>query len=518
MHKHPLCKSLFFMLLLAALLCLSAVPALAAEQGKTKYSDSVGHWAEAAIQRWSDEEVILGFEGLFRPDDSITRGEMALILDRVLRYATQAANNFSDLPNDTWYTEAVLKLNAAGVMLGYQDLARPLDSITREEAVVMICRAVGMDGLVSGTETSYADDADISDWAAAAVFLFSERGFITDSPTVFRPGDAITRAEMVVILDNLVGELWRADGLYNEDVSGNALIASEQIMFFHSIIEGDLIIAGGSTKKVILEDVTVLGQIINKSNAEIVQIAPGETNTGSIFFGNKELPVQQGVPVNPYAGRDFHMQSGRLIYDAGYFAAGIDVSEWQEEIDWQAVARDGIEFAIIRVGYRGYSEGKISIDKYFFENMDGALDAGLDVGVYFYSQAINEQEAIEEAQTVLTMLQGYDISYPVVYDWESAGVDTARTNNLSGDTLTRCAAAFCETIAASGYQPCVYFYSKLAYEEYNLAQLSQYPFWWAGYREKPEFYYNYDIWQYTSSGVVNGVKTRVDMNISFIPY
>lgn len=505
--------------LLTAILMLTLLLACSAGAMAATYTDTAGHWAENAIEKWSALEVIQGDQGLFRPDDGIRRGEMALIIDRVMKYGEVAENPFSDLP-DTWYTEAVLKLNAAGVMLGAHGLARPEDGILREEAMVMIARAMGMDMMFADIEElPYGDAASISDWAYVAIAYLTAGGYITDSPEVFRPQEYITRAEVVTVFDNIVKKLWRVDGLYNASVQGNTLIANTKTMLINSDIDGHLIIAGGLTEKVILEKTNISGQIINKSGAEIITIPSGSLNSGNVLFRGEEYPALAAVPRNSYRAKDFYIASNnRLIYDSanGHSEAGVDVSEHQADIDWQRVAADGIEFAFIRLGYRGYTEGKISLDLLYQQNMAGAQSMGLDTGVYFFSQAISVAEAVEEANFVIANLAGYSIDLPVVFDWEAVGSADARTNNISQQTLTDCAIAFCETIAAAGYQPMLYLYGDLAYVNYDITRLTAYPWWFAGYSNTPDFYYHFDWWQYTSSGKVDGIEGRADLNIRFV--
>ena len=511
-------KRLLNVLLIASLfMMLFSMPTLAAE-----YTDTIGHPASEAIQRWSDLSVIQGFEGRFRPDDGIIRGEMALIIDRIMLYQRIAENSFSDLPN-TWYTEAMLKLNAADVMFGAFGEIRPEDNITREEALVMIARSVGMsEPMHSMDSLPYEDAANISEWSLPAVINFTSRGFITDSPIVFRPQEYITRAEVVVILHNVIQQLWRTDGLYNKAVTGNAVVAGKNVLLINSDIDGDLIIAGGGTQTVILKNCVIKGSIINKSEAAVLT-APERY----IFFGDKELPLWANVPTNDYRGRDFFYEeyrggSGerRTHYDSGSqrSVTGIDVSEHQEVINWEQVAADGIDFAFIRAGYRGYTAGKLSEDIYFHQNMQGAIAAGLDVGIYFFSQAITPMEAIEEARMTLDLVSRYSLQYPIVFDWEPQNNADSRTKDMPVQLLTDCAKAFCQTIEMAGHEPMIYHYSQLAYEGYDLSQLADYDFWYASRTATPEFYYGFDIWQYTSTGAVAGIKGDVDINIEFVEY
>lgn len=192
-------------------------------------------------------------------------------------------------------------------------------------------------------------------------------------------------------------------------------------------------------------------------------------------------------------------------------ARGIDVSKFQGTIDWNAVKADGITFAIIRCGYRGYGTGALVEDSTYRQNIQGAINAGLKVGVYFYSQAINEAEAVEEASMVLSLVSGYSLPLGVYYDTES--VAGGRANAISAAQRTACAVAFCETIRNAGYKAGVYSYASWFYNALNFANISKYNIWIAQYRDTLSFNYKYNIWQYTGSGRVSGISTAVDMNI-----
>ena len=193
---------------------------------------------------------------------------------------------------------------------------------------------------------------------------------------------------------------------------------------------------------------------------------------------------------------------------------GVDVSKYQGNIDWNKVKASGIEFAIIRVGYRGYGTGVLVEDSTFRQNIRGATAAGLKVGLYFYSQAINETEAVEEASMVISLCQGYNISYPIYFDTEKVAGDTGRADNISRAQRTANAVAFCETIRNSGYKAGVYSYASWFYNQLNMASLSPYSIWIAQYRDELSFDYNYDIWQYSSTGSVPGIPKPTDMNVS----
>ncbi|MDO5311682.1 MAG: GH25 family lysozyme, partial [Clostridia bacterium] len=197
-------------------------------------------------------------------------------------------------------------------------------------------------------------------------------------------------------------------------------------------------------------------------------------------FGMTWMTPLEGVDVSTLKPHDFSYSSGKLSYIGGDFDVlrGVDVSEHQHEIDWNAVKASGIDFAFIRAGYRGYTEGGIFKDAFANRNLRDAHDAGLKVGVYFFSQAISPEEAREEAQFVLNIIENYEIDLPVIYDWEKIE-DTAeaRTNDLPSEVLDECAIAFCEEIKAAGYDAGVYFNRHLGYYRYDLSKLTDYYFW-----------------------------------------
>lgn len=234
----------------------------------------------------------------------------------------------------------------------------------------------------------------------------------------------------------------------------------------------------------------------------------------TFYYRNMEMTALDGVERNTYIPQAFVQgENGWISYPDAL--QGVDVSVYQGEIDWQAVADAGVDFAIIRVGYRGYSQGGLQMDERFRENMDGALAAGLDVGVYFFSQATSVLEAEEEADFVLSAVRGYPIKYPVAFDWEFIDGAEARTDGMDGDTVTQCAAAFCELVSVAGYTPMVYFNQELGYLFYQLDQLDASQFWLAEYDTKPDFFYDFEMWQYTHTGAVPGIQGNVDLNLAF---
>ena len=194
---------------------------------------------------------------------------------------------------------------------------------------------------------------------------------------------------------------------------------------------------------------------------------------------------------------------------------GIDVSRWNQAIDWEKVKEDGIEFAIIRCGYRGATSGSLVLDPLYEENINGAIAAGIPVGVYFFTQAVSEMEAIEEASMVIRLIEDYDVDYPVFLDSESAG-GKGRADSLEADERTKYHKAFLETVASAGYETGVYASRNWLNNRLDMTRLSQYKVWLAEYADAPTYDKYYDMWQYTSKGSVNGIETRVDLDMCYI--
>ena len=180
------------------------------------------------------------------------------------------------------------------------------------------------------------------------------------------------------------------------------------------------------------------------------------------------------------------------------------------------MAGDGIEFAMLRVGSRGYSQGAIRADANFEANQAGAHENGLQVGCYFFSQAVTAAEAEEEADFVLSVLNGRSMDLPVVFDWEQIVEENARTDGMDKAAVTACAAAFCEKIRAAGYRPCFYCNGVVGYLQYDVAQLTDYDAWYAEYdADWPSFAYAFDLWQYSKTGEVAGINGNADLDLFF---
>lgn len=240
--------------------------------------------------------------------------------------------------------------------------------------------------------------------------------------------------------------------------------------------------------------------------------------------GNAAIPAMEGVAISTYKEENFRTDSKGLkyYYEDGELASytGIDVSAYNGDIDFDAVKNFGIDFVIVRLGGRGYgSEGVIFEDEYALKNLKNAKAAGLMVGAYFFSQAITPEEAVEEANFCLEMLDGFYLDYPLVFDWEQIdSAENPRTEGILPETLTNCAKAFCDTVNEAGYIPCLYTDAKKAYMKFDLSELSGIDIWYAFYNDEPNMYYNYMMWQYSCTGTVDGIEGDVDLNICFKNY
>ena len=242
-------------------------------------------------------------------------------------------------------------------------------------------------------------------------------------------------------------------------------------------------------------------------------------SSGRYYF----FPITDEIEHHGFGEEDFEIGEDGFIEYLGDDSTvdikhGIDVSRFQGEIDWKKVKDAGIDFAIIRAGLRGTTEGKLLTDDYFEANIQGATESGIDVGVYFYSQAINEEEAKEEVQLILDLIEPYKIKYPVVIDVESAESDSARTLNLTTDDYELVVKTFCDMVSKAGYTPMIYGNVKSFTLLMNAVDVDDYDIWIAYYGTPLYYPYHFNIWQYTSSGKVDGIEGDVDLNVCITDY
>ena len=231
------------------------------------------------------------------------------------------------------------------------------------------------------------------------------------------------------------------------------------------------------------------------------------------------VPINESLKQNNLAAEGLMLKSdGTVEYvENGQVISykGIDVSKHQGEIDWAKVAADGVKFAFIRVGNRGYGSGAIVEDAQFEANIKGAISNGIQVGVYFFSQAINEQEAMEEAKFVLDKIAPYKVQCPIVIDVEKVADSEARMNKISSEQRTANTLVFLQAVEDAGYETMLYHNMEMGLLMLDLAQFEEYNKWFAYYNKEIYYPYAFDVWQYSDKGRVNGINGDVDLNISF---
>ena len=230
-------------------------------------------------------------------------------------------------------------------------------------------------------------------------------------------------------------------------------------------------------------------------------------------------PVLEGVKKHTLLEENFQKtEEGLMEYvENGTVTShkGIDVSKYQGEIDWAAVHAEGIEYAFIRLGLRGYESGKLVLDEFYDANMRGANAAGVSAGVYFFTQAVTVAEAQEEAAFVIDHLADYDVPYPVVFDVERISGGKGRADEITKEERTEITIAFCEAIKAAGYTPMIYGNVVCFSQLLDMTRLNDYDKWYAFYDDYMYMPYEVSCWQYTEKGRVDGIPGNVDLNISF---
>lgn len=256
------------------------------------FQDTAGHWAESAIDRMNGYKIVNGYQGQFRPDETITRGEMAVILDHVMRYQKLADNQFSDLGQD-FYTDAILRAKHVGVMQGAQGKVRPNDPILREEAVVMMARA--FDVAASDAAINVPDAGSISSWAKGIVSAFAQKGYVGGSET-FRPQEPITRAETVAILNRMLSGYYPAAGSFSASANGTVVVGTQDVSLKDMTITGDLILAEGvQDGDVTLENVIVNGRVLIRGGGAHSIHVLGKSVLGTVVMERDGAAVRLAV-------------------------------------------------------------------------------------------------------------------------------------------------------------------------------------------------------------------------------
>ena len=417
-------------------------------------------------------------------------------------------NPYTDVKSSDWYFTYVRELSATGVVDGYPDgTFQAAREVTAGEALKLILLAAGYQDMGNAEGRHWA--ANYLDQAVTMGCL--AEGEIADLNSSISRRTIARVAAVAMGLQPQFGSTPFVDvddgyvlTLYGEEILNGTVVGGQRYYYpDQGINRGEMC------------------AVVSRINNWKYTTENDPAQSGYIEYANTRYPVLPNVPAAPYNTDLLVLDGSKMYYnDPAYRTAlGIDVSSYQENVDWQQVAAAGYEFAFIRIGYRGYgTEGTLNLDKYFQQNLTGAKAAGLKVGAYFFSQAISTEEALEEALFVLQALNGQALDYPLVYDWETISASGARTKGLSNTVLTDCAITFCNAVAQSGYTPMIYYNRPVGYQHYQLDRLTAYDVWFAQYADKPSMYYNYRIWQYSDSGSVPGVKGKVDMNIAFVPY
>ena len=409
---------------------------------------------------------------------------------------------FPDVPDREWYAGYVAALVEAEVVNGYDDgLFRPNNDVTWGEALKLILLASGFK-----PQNPLKINGNTDHWASGYLDLAETKDYLTKGSVrdLDRP---ITRNEVADLCAAAL-ELTAAEmsSPYADSSRESALK-----LFAAGIMEGSYDDSGRRVFKG--------GDKLRRSEicAILTRVQEYVARTWILFAGYR-VPINYDLAFNHYDPAAFSRDdSGRTRYNDGVTPVryGIDVSWHQGAIDWAKVAADGVEFAIIRCGYRGgNAEGKLVEDSCFQDNIRGALENGIEVGVYFFSQAINVSEAMEELDFTLNLIRDWNVTMPVVFDWEQYG---SRTQSPNWSTVTDCIVAFCDGVAAAGYTPMTYYNPSMAYLRLDLPRLQGYPTWMAHYVDVTNYYYDFQMWQYGSSGTVDGIQGRVDMDILLAP-
>ena len=413
---------------------------------------------------------------------------------------------FTDLSRNRWSYQYVADLVRQGVVKGYPDGSfQPDGSITYGEAFKLILTAVGEPEPAPqpGRHWAYPYIEPALD---NAVVYFFDDGDLDKAPT---------RREVIGMTARALRFTAVSGDSPFDDCDDGYVVKLYEKGIVTGIINQDGSRSFHPDDPISREEIaTIIWRVRN------LDLTEGMFRFGSSF--SYWIDVLEDVPKNPYADETLFVrdEQDRLAYTGGYCAQGIDVSRHQGDIDWEAVAGDGIDFAIIRAGGRYYGRfgtGDLYEDELFDQNMQGAIAAGLDVGAYLFSNAITVEEALAEADLLLSKLEPYreHVTYPVVCDWEYLGGEESRAYGVDSETITRCVSAFCSRVREAGYTPMAYFNTYCGYVKMDLRDLCQYNLWFAEYGDYPTCIYGFQFWQYSSSGKVAGIRSDVDMNLCF---
>ena len=434
-------------------------------------------------------------------------GLTALALTLSAAPVRAAKTTYQDVDEGAWYAASVAFCQQHELMEGASSGSfEPDGLLTRGTLAEALYRLAGSPAPEGEEEAPFTDVG--AEHPNVAAIRWAKAGGVVSGyeDGSFGPEDPITREQIAALL-------WNDRGREEPGASAPYTDRAEVSDWAAGAVEW----AYG----VRLMQGTPEGAFLPQSNTSRAQGAAVIMNYAQMYYGLRpgyQLPAPSPVAANGYRGEAYALDDrGYLSYSAGPFTRGVDVSAHQKEVDWRRVAATGMDFAMIRAGYRGYTSGGIVKDAWFDANMRGALANGLQVGVYFFSQALTPREAEEEARQLLEWIRDYPVTYPVVFDWEEQDKEGSRTQGTDGNTVTACALAFCKVIEDAGYLPMTYGSPRKVYSGgIQLEYLQDYPFWLAHYTKDTaptSFRYNYQMWQYSSSGQVDGIEGNVDLNI-----
>lgn len=342
-------------------------------------------------------------------------------------------------------------------------------------------------------------------------------------------GICLITCVMALTLDIILGLMYKQEKETNEElVANNAELAEE----LKEVIDDNSYLSEEEIEEIKKESVDEHKNMVLemfRNGEQILTIL--ETvysdkivvpDSGNYYFFDILENISKSVVDNtklvyPEFDEEVRDYIGRVSYadDTVSIRHGVDVSRFQGNVEWNKVKNDGYEFTYIRAGYRGYEKGTLSEDEKFVDNIEGANAAGMDVGVYFFTEAITVAEGIEEAEFVLELIDGYNVNLPIVIDVEeSANKNKSRSRNLSPEDRTAIVKAFCERIKEAGYTPMIYGNLKSHMRMTNIEELEEYDKWFAYYRFPLKFPYKFRVWQYTSTGKVDGINGDADLNIA----
>ena len=289
-----------------------------------------------------------------------------------------------------------------------------------------------------------------------------------------------------------------------------------------TVVEGSKAQDTQKTAEALTQGKTEVYDVTQKESMQESTMDDGEHTLVTYQDGSTEwVEINDKLATNSYDTSKFVYQSPEMKYyvngkQASWF--GVDISSKQGIVDFEKLKRAGVDFVMIKVGGRGYSSGNVVLDSSYKDYLNGAKNAGLGIGVYFYSQATDRDEVYEEVDTLLELIKDYSVKYPVVFDMESVDGDMARTDALDVSTRTELARLFLKTVKEEGYTPMLYGDKEWLVTKLNLEKLQDYDVWLSQEEDVPDYPYEYTMWQYNKSGTVSGISGTTGLNVSMVNY